>query len=96
MLNLLEQYRLDQFSRDSYQVNHYLIEAMKFAFGHRMSLGDENFLNISNVIEAMQDKDYASILRQSLLDVSTMIFKINDYRLVYKRIYENIFSMPVY
>jgi gamma-glutamyltranspeptidase/glutathione hydrolase/leukotriene-C4 hydrolase len=74
MLNILEYYNLDEHSRDSYQVNHYLIEAMKFAFGHRMSLGDENFLNITTLVQDMQNKDYASMLRQSLLDVSIMVY----------------------
>jgi gamma-glutamyltranspeptidase len=69
MLNLLEPLRLDKLQRDSYQVNHYIIEAMKFAFGHRMSLGDENFLNISTIAKDMQNKDYASLVRKSLLEV---------------------------
>jgi gamma-glutamyltranspeptidase/glutathione hydrolase/leukotriene-C4 hydrolase len=71
-LNILEQYKMGQLERDSYQVNHYLIEAMKFAFGHRMSLGDENFLNLTTIMKAMVDKDYAGALRLILPEIGTL------------------------
>ncbi|KAL0480377.1 glutathione hydrolase, partial [Acrasis kona] len=63
MLNVLEQYNLAKNSRDAYQTYHYLIESMKMAFGHRMSLGDEKYLNLTNIVNDMTNKDYASFLR---------------------------------
>lgn len=67
ILNLLERYGLKDYTLDSFQLQHLIVEAMKFAYGHRMELGDPDFtqhLNSSRVLEAMLSKDYAAYLRQ--------------------------------
>ena len=69
ILNLIERFGLSQYPVESFQVQHLIVEAMKFAFGHRMELGDPAFtqhLNTSRIVDAMLSKDYAAYLRQYL------------------------------
>lgn len=61
-------------SLDTFKGQHLLIEAMKFAFGHRMELGDPDFtvhLNSSRILNSMLDKNYADTIRSEYLNQRT-------------------------
>jgi len=63
--NILELYN---FATLGYNANtlHLMIESWKFGFADRMTLGDPNFVNVSQNVEIMIDKDHASYLRPKI------------------------------
>lgn len=70
MLNILAQYGDLSDISDSLMV-HRQIEALKHAFAVRMNLGDPNFVNVSDVVNAMLSEKFAAQLRKTILDNTT-------------------------
>lgn len=82
MLNILERYKLNQHLFGTFPAEYYLVEAMKFAFGHRMELGDPAFtqdLNSSRILDAMMSKDYAAFLRRYYLHPNHTVADFHNY-----------------
>ncbi len=64
-LNIIENFNIEQYKRDSVESFHYQIEAMKLAFADAYAyVSDADFMNISN--ENLLNKNYAK-QRQSLI-----------------------------
>mmetsp|Transcript_522 Transcript_522/g.909 ORF Transcript_522/g.909 Transcript_522/m.909 type:complete len:632 (+) Transcript_522:2-1897(+) len=64
-LNILEGYKLSELSRKDYLF--YTIEAMKYAFGHRMHLGDPAYTSETGItVEDMLAPEYASKIRSKI------------------------------
>ena len=67
ILNILKHFIMKQTSTSSIATKyHYILEALKFGFGHRSSLGDVNFLPKANVtdfiINQLLNDEYASMV----------------------------------
>jgi gamma-glutamyltranspeptidase / glutathione hydrolase / leukotriene-C4 hydrolase len=73
-LNLLEGFNLPLLGSASDLAQHWLVEALKFAFSDRMAEGDPDFEPMEQVIEAMTSKKHASMLRQRFNASSTLPF----------------------
>ncbi|XP_046333062.2 glutathione hydrolase 1 proenzyme-like [Haliotis rufescens] len=74
IMNILDGYG---FTPDSLSTNeksvltyHRIVEAMKFAYAKRTDLGDEDFVDVAELIQNMTSRDYADSIRA----------KINDFR----------------
>lgn len=50
---------------------HRFVEALKFAYAKRTYLGDEEFVNVTEIASQMLTKDYADSLRAKISDVKT-------------------------
>lgn len=50
---------------------HRLIEAFKFAYARRSDLGDEDFVNVTELVANMTSDDYAAYIRQQINDSFT-------------------------
>ncbi|GFP90482.1 gamma-glutamyltranspeptidase 1 [Phtheirospermum japonicum] len=72
ILNILAQYKHLDHVRDSL-LSHREIEALKHAFAVRMNLADpdQEFSNITNVVNDMLSTDFAKKLRRTILDNTT-------------------------
>ena len=57
---------------------HHLVEAFKHAFAMRMSLGDPDFVDVTNISEAMLDVEYIDLLREGDGDYSVRA-NLEDY-----------------
>jgi len=70
VLNILERYNLGQigYNLESLQ---YIVESLKFGFSDRLALGDPAFVDLSDIIPVMLDKDHAAVLRQRINQSTT-------------------------
>ncbi|KAG8194808.1 hypothetical protein JTE90_017249 [Oedothorax gibbosus] len=50
---------------------HRIVESFKFAFAHRTHLGDQDFLNITEIIANLQSEDYAKSIWKQISDEQT-------------------------
>ncbi|XP_049838257.1 scoloptoxin SSD14-like isoform X2 [Schistocerca gregaria] len=50
---------------------HRTVEAFKYAYARRTELGDPHFLNISQVVNMLQSKEYAETVRRKINDTQT-------------------------
>lgn len=73
ILNILERYNLDNVfqSGDIGLATHYVVEAFKHGFAHRMGLADPAFQNISSLVDVMLSKLHASDLRRRIFASTT-------------------------
>lgn len=69
MFNLIERYKFD--TRDGLEV-HRLVEALKFGFAARTSIGDLPWLNDTSKVLRIPTKSYADEIAKNLTDVSAM------------------------
>src|SRR5690606_25590079 len=51
--------------------SHWMIEALKYAFAYRTKLGDPRYVNITNILNLMLDKNHAKELSQKLSEKKT-------------------------
>ncbi|BFZ00010.1 hypothetical protein BsWGS_03048 [Bradybaena similaris] len=75
ILNILSGYKLSPESvatdADSILTHHRIVEAMKFAYGKRTNLGDEDFVNVTEDVLSMQSLAYGEATRQKISDTTT-------------------------
>lgn len=62
-LNILENFDLEGLGWGDTSI-HLVVEALKFAFAHRLGLGDPDFVDITDMVARMKDKTYAKALAQ--------------------------------
>ncbi|CAG5124348.1 unnamed protein product [Candidula unifasciata] len=81
ILNILNGYNLTPASvatdADSILTHHRIVEAMKFGYGKRTNLGDEDFVNVTEDVRNMQSLAYGETTRRKINDAST--FDTNYY-----------------
>ncbi|KAH8039998.1 hypothetical protein HPB51_009254 [Rhipicephalus microplus] len=56
---------------DATLMYHRIVEALKFAYAKRTYLGDEAFVNITDIVALMLSRDYANSLRSKISDIET-------------------------
>ncbi|KAH9382726.1 hypothetical protein HPB48_023282 [Haemaphysalis longicornis] len=56
---------------DASLMYHRIVESFKFAYAKRTYLGDEDFVNITDIVEQMLSRDYANSLRSKISDLET-------------------------
>ncbi|KAK6184496.1 hypothetical protein SNE40_006962 [Patella caerulea] len=75
ILNILDGYNFtsNDMSTDSKTIltQHRIIEAMKFAYAKRTNLGDENFVNVSDLVKNMTSNEFGDSIRQQIDDTRT-------------------------
>lgn len=78
VLKTMEQYPLEDLS-DTNLTTHRFVEAMKFAYGARLQLGDPDFLgNISEYQQLLLSDDTARRIRSRILDNQTQPVEAYD------------------
>ncbi|XP_067679969.1 glutathione hydrolase 1 proenzyme-like [Haliotis asinina] len=75
IMNILDGYGLtpDSLSTNEKSVltYHRIVEAMKFAYAKRTDLGDEDFVDVAELIKNMTSRDYADAIRAQINDSRT-------------------------
>lgn len=76
ILGILDGYGYDalndtQSIDDTALMYHRIVEAFKYGYAKRTYLGDEDFLNITDIVCNMTSKDYADSLRATISDTET-------------------------
>ncbi|XP_041455936.1 glutathione hydrolase 1 proenzyme-like [Lytechinus variegatus] len=75
IMNILEGYGFTAESRRSVQnetlTYHRIIEAFKFAFAKRSALGDEDFVDVEELVATLTSQDYADSIRERITDDRT-------------------------
>ena len=56
---------------------HRLMESLKHGYSVRNKLGDENYLDLENILQEMQNESYIDHIRNKINDLKT--FKSSDY-----------------
>lgn len=56
---------------DASLMYHRIVESFKFGYAKRTYLGDEAFVNITDIVEQMLSRDYANSLRSKISDLET-------------------------
>ncbi|KAL3227956.1 hypothetical protein MRX96_003889 [Rhipicephalus microplus] len=56
---------------DAALMYHRIVEALKFAYAKRTYLGDEAFVNLTDIVALMLSRDYANSLRSKISDIET-------------------------
>lgn len=56
---------------DASLMYHRIVESFKFAYAKRTYLGDEDFVNTTDIVEQMLSRDYANSLRSKISDLET-------------------------
>jgi gamma-glutamyltranspeptidase / glutathione hydrolase / leukotriene-C4 hydrolase len=64
-LNILENFDLKSMGIGPKSI-HLVVEALKFAFAHRLDLGDPDFVDIEETVAKMLDKNYAKTLAAAI------------------------------
>lgn len=64
-LNILEHFDLKSMGFSAQSI-HLIVEALKFAFSHRLDLGDPDFVDVTATMAKMLDKTYASRLAAAI------------------------------
>ncbi|XP_054713854.1 scoloptoxin SSD14-like isoform X2 [Uloborus diversus] len=82
ILNVLSHYNMtaDNFTNtdDAALMYHRIIEAFKFGFAHRSHLGDDAFVNVTEVLSNLQSKTYTENIWKQISDMET--FPVNHYK----------------
>nr|XP_023018346.1 glutathione hydrolase 1 proenzyme-like [Leptinotarsa decemlineata] len=72
ILNILEGYSFTRnnlmSTQDTVITYHRIIEAFKYAFAKRGELGDPNFVNVTKILDLLNSKEYAGIIRSRIKD----------------------------
>jgi len=73
VLNILHHFDVPTLHRQGNhaQMYHWLIEALKFAYSHRLNLGDPDFVNLEARVQKMLSKDHAQSLASFLMQNAT-------------------------
>ncbi|XP_070573107.1 glutathione hydrolase 1 proenzyme-like [Ptychodera flava] len=75
IFNILEGYNFTEDSiitdQESILTYHRIVESFKHAFAHRSELGDEDYVDISDLVADMTSKEYAESIRQLINDSTT-------------------------
>ena len=72
ILNILDSFNISASDKNnSILLYHHIVEAFKFSFAKRSSLGDNNFANIDDIIDDMLNSTYGRRIRDFITDDTT-------------------------
>jgi gamma-glutamyltranspeptidase/glutathione hydrolase/leukotriene-C4 hydrolase len=75
ILNILDGYGFQSSDiatdQSSVLTYHRIVEAYKFAYGRRTDLGDDKFVNVTEIVRNLTSREYADDVRQLITDNST-------------------------
>ncbi|XP_033127913.1 glutathione hydrolase 1 proenzyme-like [Anneissia japonica] len=68
ILNILEEYHfdVDSYEKDTVNTYHRILEAFKFAYAKRSCLGDQDYVDVKELVKKMTSKKYAKEFQQKI------------------------------